>query len=94
LIFSVTNEKVFNYVGRSGKPINTSFFERESSVGFNDNNSDWALRFIVNDNRRDAFSWSSNDGFKSGRDQYGNNMITGGFDGSTPIKILEVHDIN
>jgi hypothetical protein len=94
LIFSVTNEKVFNYLGRSGKPISTQFRNTESIIGFNDADMDWALRITVYDNRRDAFSWSSNDGFKSGSDRYGNNMITGGFDGTSPIKILEVHDIN
>jgi hypothetical protein len=38
MIFSVTNQKIFNYVGTTGKPIIAEFRDDESKIGFADYN--------------------------------------------------------
>ena len=74
----MTNEKVFNYVGTSGKPLYSGFFYSGSNIGFCDADSDWGILFTVDyEGRRKGFSYSNNRGFKSGKDQQGKNMITG-----------------
>ena len=91
----MTNEKVFNYVGTTGRPFSTHFEKYLSSIEFADHHSQRGLYFEIYDGTRNAISDSNNQGYKSGKDKYGKNMITGADDGAAaPIKILEVYEIN
>ena len=50
LIFSVTNEKVFDYEGTSGKPLYTYFNYAWSQIGFTDGNTtNLSLDFDISD---------------------------------------------
>lgn len=79
MIFSVTNKKIFDYVGASGTPIFVNFQEHFSNVGFSDGNLNFGVVFMTDDNSRGSehtFSeWGQ--GFKVDLDAEGNNMMTG-----------------
>lgn len=38
LLFSVTNKKIYRYVGKAGKPITVNFSIEKSDFGFSDGN--------------------------------------------------------
>ena len=93
----MTNEKVFNYVGTSGKPLYSVFDVDRSLISFIDGTRDSkSLRFAVFDGWRDGRSISNQPGYYVGTDWNGKNMITAGsYDvDSLIIKILEVYEIN
>ena len=50
MIFSVTNQKIYNYVGTTGKPTTVSFDNFSSNIGFDDTNTNWGL-FILTINK-------------------------------------------
>ena len=79
MIFSVTNQKIFDYVGASGTPIFVNFQEHFSNVGFSDGNLNFGVVFMTDDNsRRSEYTFSEwGQGFKVDLDAEGNNMMTG-----------------
>ena len=92
-IFSVTNKKIYNYVGETEKPMTTLFGSDESNLGFGVFEAhkpwDWGLVFLVSEtgwhNGWKAESYSGSRGGAQGflveRDHYGNNVMTGQYDG-------------
>ena len=92
LIFSATNEKVFRYVGTSGKPVATNFHSGGGLLGFGDLGEDFGLRFTVLEDGRSALPAAADKSFKIGRDQSGASLITGTRTGAA-IRILEVFEI-
>jgi len=58
MIFSVTNQKIFNYVGTTGQPIFTNFMQYFSNIGFTDGSWDFSLLFRTDDNTRLCESYS------------------------------------
>jgi len=81
MIFSVTNQKIFDYVGVTGRPIFVNFEQGFSNVGFTDGwgNVNFGLVFMTDDNSRGSeHSFCSiRPGFKVEIDAQGNNMMTG-----------------
>ena len=59
LIFSVTNKKVYNYVGKSGKPVTVSFIKGDwYAIVFSEGNAIWGLDFETNGILRNGLSIS------------------------------------
>ena len=82
----MTNEKVFNYVGTSGKPLFSYFIRDNSWIYFTDGPGiPYSLTFEVYDTYRRAFSYSNKQGYYIGKDQNGRNMIIGAPDGGKAI---------
>jgi len=93
IIFSVTNKKIYNFVGKTEKPMTTLFGKDESNLGFGvfDPNTpwDWGLVILASEtgwhNGWKAESYSGSRGGAQGflveRDHYGNNVMTGQYDG-------------
>ena len=50
MLFSVTNQEIYNYVGTKGKPITVGFFSKNAEIGFDNDNQYWGLLFQVDDN--------------------------------------------
>ena len=91
----MSNEKVFNYVGTSGKPLYSDFSYGASWIHFIDGtDSNNSFELDVWDTYRVAYSYYNKQGYKVGKDQNGNNMIIGAPDGMVKIKILEAYEIN
>jgi hypothetical protein len=92
-IFSVTNKKIYNYVGETEKPMTTLFTSDESNLGFGVFEPmepwDWGLVFLVSEtgwhNGMKAESYSGTrdgaKGFLIERDHNGNNVMIGQNDG-------------
>jgi hypothetical protein len=93
IIFSVTNKKVYNYVGNTTKPMTTLFGSNGSNLGFGVFEEgkawDWGLVFLASNtgsyNGWEAESYSGSrggaKGFLVGRDVNGKNLMTGSPDG-------------
>jgi hypothetical protein len=92
-IFSVTNKKIYNYVGETEKPMTTLFTRDESNLGFGVFEPmepwDWGLVFLVSEtgwhNGMKVESYSGTrdgaKGFLIERDHNGNNVMIGQNDG-------------
>ncbi len=65
MIFSVTNQKIYNYVGKTGKPIYAYFDDQyRSFIGFSDADTDFGLLLDIDFIFRVGRSFSGDQGFK------------------------------
>ena len=97
IIFSVTNKKIYDYVGTTPKPMTTLFGSDESNLGFGVFEQgkawDWGLVFLASETgwhngwKAESYSGSRGGarGFNVGRDAKGNNMMTGLPDGYSTL---------
>ncbi len=90
-IFSVTNKKIYNFLGETGLPMTTNFQAEGSNLGFGylvpNTPPNCGLIFIVDGGKHNSMlAWSRSgmncaQGFDIGKDVYGNNLVIGASDG-------------